>query len=335
MKKQKKSTKNPENIYKDCLIIFGELKQKAIESGKVNDCSINKIIESSGADSLWIKGTRAVSGRPDLKKKFLQLATDVKTFRKEFKNNSLESDTQKEFREIKEKYNSLKNSVERMRSQYWALIAKTKDTDEVINDNDELSTQLLAKNNELETRLHGVKTCDDTGLSFSTVKQQVVEVDQYRFENGRYAYGDCKQEAKVWANATNKLYELLDRPLVMRLYVLVGLPCSGKTKWANSNNDERFIESDKHPVIYDATNLTAIERASVITPIKKMYPDLPIYCVFFDTDIDKIRTRNLVRDELVEAKFTPEELTHKLKKMMRPDPYIETWIDCLKVVRDL
>ena len=139
--------------------------------------------------------------------------------------------------------------------------------------------------------------------------------------------GSKAQEGEVWGKAYKKLEELLSRRLKMRLYVLVGLPCSGKSTWVQ----EGTVAIDRHPVIFDATNLTSVDRFRFVHSLSR-FSDLPKVCVYFDTDMEIIRERN--RTLRTSGKqMTEDDLALLYSKLEKPDPYEETWIDELIVVR--
>ena len=139
--------------------------------------------------------------------------------------------------------------------------------------------------------------------------------------------GSKAHENEVWANTYKKLEELLSRKLKMRLYVLVGLPCSGKSTWV----EEGTVATDRHPVIFDAMNLTSVDRYRFVHSLSR-FTDLPKVCVYLDTDMEVIRERNRTL-RTAGKQMADDDLTMHHSKLEKPDPYEEAWIDELIVVR--
>jgi len=308
---------------------FGRRKEMAKQSGKINDCSINKIAEDARIDKLWLLGHREVKNNPGIKKEYLKIRDQINSFKQSFSPEKDISEDKAKIKDLESQLAGLHASIEPTFIRIAALERKVQNYTKVANDLDQSTTQLIAKKLELEEQL--VNRPADTSISNTIpVKRVIISPDVYRKKGGKYVYGDKKIETNAWINAIDQLNKVLTRKLPTRLYVLVGLPCSGKSTWAKSPNT--FLETDRHPVIFDATNLTAIERVKLIQPLSR-FSDLSKTCVYFDTDMDLIRQCNRESDGWERAKLTEAELTRKLKKLERPDPYEETWIDDLRVVR--
>jgi hypothetical protein len=62
------------------------------------------------------------------------------------------------------------------------------------------------------------------------------------------------------------------------------------------------------------------------------FADLPKVCVYFDTDMEVIRERNRTL-RTAGKQMSDDDLTMLHSKLEKPDPYEETWIDELIVVR--
>jgi len=117
-----------------------------------------------------------------------------------------------------------------------------------------------------------------------------------------------------------------------KLYVLVGLPASGKTTYANNNLDAVILSSDEYRekmygdindqmhnsevfdalykdmirllrdsknVCVDATNISRKSRSRIINLIRDSHIYCDIECVLFATSIGTILYRNSIRDRVV------------------------------------
>jgi len=309
---------------------FGRRQELAKQSGKVNDCSITKICSDIKVDKLWLHGKREDKKDPSVNEAYKKLRDDINEFRNNFKAGYDISEDKQRINELEQKYNALLRSVEYRFRTADALEQKLKRYSTVTGQIEDKTTQLMLKNIELEEKLTDTDYVSESRI-FISGKRTYISPDSYRMINGKYTSGDKKIDNHAWASALDQLNNALTRKLAMRLYVLVGLPCSGKTTWAN--DPDSYIENDRHPIIFDATNIKVIDRIHLVHPIKSAYPNLPIVCVYFDTDMEVIRRCNAERDGIDSAKFTTQKLNSLRNKLEQPNPYEETWIDDLRIVR--
>lgn len=309
--------------------VFGRRKDIARRSGKINDCSINKIAKDAGVDRLWILGHRKVKQDVSIEKAYEKLRRQINKFRSEFLPEKNISEDKARISELEGKLDSLKASIEPTFIRIAALEKKVKNYEEVAADLDTSTTHLIARNLELEEHIKSVPK-DSKILDKLPIKRVIICPDAYRKKEGKYVFGDKVVEANAWAKAIEQLNKYMSRKIPMRLYLLVGMPFSGKSTWAQNPNI--YLESDRHPVIFDAINLTIMDRIKLIQPLLR-FTDIPKVCVYFDTDMELIRVSNGESDGWERAKFKASELTKMFKSLEKPDPYQEIWIDELKVVR--
>jgi hypothetical protein len=309
---------------------FGRRKELAKQSGKVNDCSITKICRDVKVDKLWLLGQREYKKSPAVNEAYKKLRDDINGFRSNFKSDHDISEDKQRINELEQKYNNLLRSVEYRFRAADALEQKLKRYNAAAEQIEDKSTQLILKNIELEDKLTDTDYISESS-AFISGKRTIISPDSYRTINGRYVSGDNKADNHAWASALDELNKAFSRKLPMRLYILVGLPCSGKTTWANDPNS--YIENDRHPIIFDATNIKVIDRINLVHPIKCANPKLPVVCVYFDTAMEIIRRCNTERDGIDSAKLTTHKISSLRDKLEQPNPYEEAWIDDLRIVR--
>jgi predicted kinase len=306
---------------------FGRRKEIARGSGKKHDVSITKICADAKVDKVYLFGHRLQDGDKN-KGAYLKLRDDILKFQENLAAGAEKSQDKRDAEELEEKYNALLADVEPLQRDLAYLRAQSSNDAGERSRTRNRETELLARIAQLESDLsHAPKATNLSGGIAARVQTHVVSPDAFRIVGGKYRVGSKKHEAEAWAKAYEKLEELLSRKLKMRLYLLVGLPCSGKSTWAQ----EGSLRTDRHPVIFDATNLTSMDRARLVSSLAR-FKDLPKTCVYFDTDMAIIRERNRTL-RTADKRMSDDDLSRMRDQLERPDPYEEAWIDELIVVR--
>ena len=307
--------------------VFGKRQEIAKRSGKKHDVSIAKICAEANVDKIYLHGYRLKDHSPE-RSEYLALKNEILEFQKNLGAGMAKSIDEIKIEELEQKYNALLSDVEPLQRELAYYKAQSSNNLGELDHNRNRTIQLLAKIAELESAIATApKNSNVAGGIAARVQKHVVSPDNFRVVGGQYKKGSKKQEQEAWGSAYKKLEELLSRELKMRLYILVGLPCSGKSTWA----EEGIVATDRHPVIFDATNLTSTDRYRLVYSLSR-FTDLPKSCVFFDTDMEIIRERNRTLRSSGK-RISDDDLTLMNSQLERPDPYDETWIDELIVVR--
>lgn len=310
--------------------VFGRRQEIAKLSGKKHDVSVAKICEDAKVDKIYLYGHRLKEG-DQIREEYIALKNEILDFQNKLESGVEKSVYQRRAEELESCYKALLFDVEPLQRELAQLKALSNaDHSRSVADQARI-TELLVKIANLENSLSVTPKDSKVAQTFaSRPRKHVVSPDNFRYENGRYQIGSgsAKNEAEAWGKAYLQLEDLLSRNLKMRLYVLVGLPCSGKSTWAEESN---FV-CDRHPVIWDATNLTSMDRYRLIISISR-FADLPKTCIYFDTDIDIIRDRNRIL-RTADKQISEDDLALMRQQLERPNPYEEKWIDELKIVRD-
>ncbi len=307
--------------------VFGRRQEIARQSGKKHDVSIAKICVEADVDKVYLHGFRLKEDAPE-REEYIAFREEVLEFQKNLGAGIEKSEDKIQLEELNRRYTVLLSDCEPMQRELAYYKAQSSNDLGELDHNRERMTQLLAKVAELENTItNSPKQGNVAGAIAARIQKHVVSPDNFRAVGGRYKFGSKAHENEAWGNAYKKLEELLSRKLKMRLYILVGLPCSGKSTWV----EEGVVATDRHPVIFDATNLTGVDRYRFVHTLSR-FKDLPKVCVYFDTDMEIIRERN--RTLRTSGKqMTDDDLTLLHSKLEKPDPYEESWIDELIVVR--
>lgn len=307
--------------------VFGRRQEIARNSGKKHDISIAKICADAKVDKVYLFGHRLKEEDP-VRAEYLALKEEILEFQKNLGAGIERSEDRRRADDLERKYEALLADLEPLQRELAYYKSASNIDRDKLDDNRERMTELLARIADLENRLASSPKATAFGGSFAArVQKHVVSPDMFRVVGGKYRISSKKQEEEAWGNAYKKLEELLSRNLKMRLYLLVGLPCSGKTTWA----EEGEVAADRHPVIWDATNLSSMDRYRLVISLSR-FNDLPKTCVFFDTDMEIIRERNRTL-RMLDKRISDDDLSVMRNKLQRPDPYEEVWIDELIIVR--
>jgi predicted kinase len=308
--------------------VFGKRQEIARQSGKKHDVSIAKICAEADVDKVYLHGFRLKEDAPE-RAEYIAFREEVLAFQQGLGAGVQKSQDKLQLEDLQRRYAALLSDCEPLQRELAYYKLQSSNDYGELDHNRGRMTQLLSKIAELENALATMpKQGQGSSVMAARIQKHVISPDNFRMTGGRYRAGSKAQENEAWGQAYRKLEELLTRQLPMRLYVMVGLPCSGKSTWA----EDAVLSSDRHPVIFDATHLGSVDRYRFVHSLSR-FGDLPKVCVFLDTDMEIIRERN--RTLRTSGKqLSDDDLTLMHTKLERPDPYEEAWIDELIVVRD-
>jgi hypothetical protein len=308
--------------------VFGRRQEIAKISGKKHDVSIEKICADAKVDKIYLFGHRLKESNP-IRSEYLAFKNEVLAFQKQLKAGTQITADRRRADEFEEKYKALLSDIEPLQRELAALKSLSSLSQSNSSLNKVRLTELLARISELESQLANIPRQKNVVGNFpSKTQRHVVSPNLFKTTLGDPKLTSTKREEQAWGHAYKKLVELLSRHLKMHLYILVGMPCSGKTFWAEMAE----LPNDRHPIIWDDLNLTSIDRYKLVVSLSN-FTDLPKSCVYFDTDMELIRERNR-KLKIGDNRKSDAELDLLRDKLQKPDPYEETWIESLVVVRD-
>ncbi|PNH83420.1 hypothetical protein [Vibrio diazotrophicus] len=168
--------------------------------------------------------------------------------------------------------------------------------------------QLFLDHNKVRDALSSIKQAQHSDshssklANLSKVNKAVISTDEehLRLTGGFFDWEDIEIVSKAHKAARIKLLKELSRPVPSRLYITVGLPCSGKSTWVNQHTPP----DSKRCIYYDSTANDMIRRGEIILEAKSHY-DCTVCLVYFDIDRKLCIQRNEQR-QTEEHKYISE-----------------------------
>ena len=239
--------------------------------------SMKAIYEKAGVDKTYVYGHKDPS--PENLKKYKAFVEKVNQFAESFKTRD---------KKIISNEIDLEAQLHNARENNFVLQYE----------NNELKLLLVDANQNLKTHkaelsLQSViNNKDDRTSAASQLNENTISIispDDGLIHNNRYEFSNVKLREKAWRESKQKFQKLMRRNIPQRVFILVGLPSSGKSTWAKETRD---FNKDRHAVIIDATNLTVGERSQWIMLARKG-KNIKICAVKFFTEFITIKERNI------------------------------------------
>ena len=304
---------------------FGELKEKANRENKVNLCSLSKVAVKAGVNKVYLTGNKKISEK-GVAEKYRAVGTEILKFREQFQEHK-KSDSKENYKKsIELELVEVKSSI----YQYFMDLESTKVISETYKSKlKQAEETILLLQVKLSQYIDQVDNKNNSIKQFfNPSSRTIISPDKYMIFNGRYEREDEKIISAAWLRSYDELESAMLRPYAKRLYLLVGLPCSGKSSWAR--NAEIF--TDRQSIIFDQENLDKFERESLIHRVKR-FKEVKKCCVYFDISIEVIMKR-IAENTVYDKKLTASELNNRIRQLKIPNPTEETWIDEMIVVRN-
>jgi AAA domain len=261
---------------------FTQQKVIALQRMKLRGiATVGKVCEIANVDRTYLYNEEK-SSSAEAFKAFETFKNEVLDFANEFKKikaGKAESDD-----ELSKKYsNSLETNLK--------LTTEKNQLRKLLQDRNDVIQKLQSENSSL----HAVNANTRISNSAEQMNQNTVHCispDRTLQHNEQYEFYDEKLKKKAWLDAKTEFSQLMRRKLPMRVYILIGLPCAGKTTWSDNRQG---LKRDRHSVIVDACNLTAGERAQWLG-LARRAENVKTCAVRFLTDLITIRERNELRE---------------------------------------
>jgi predicted kinase len=135
----------------------------------------------------------------------------------------------------------------------------------------------------------------------------IIEPDKHYLENGRYVWSPQRRDA-AWARAFADLEKALATGRIRRVILLLGIPGSGKSTWADAHDGDDVVIFDGF-FGYRERRTRALEIGAAAK--------VPVEVVWLEADWDTCVARNARRPE---DRRVPEETMAQMRRLLEEDP---------------
>ena len=320
---KKYDTRSHDERIQALYIAFAEYKANSYLSGKINDCSVSKVLKEAKVDRSYLY-TDKLSDK-EIQQRYHAIAKSIKSWRDEFKENK---DSEYENTALAKAERKIKQTTEerdctqKQAAKYLIQVQGLKAQIDRISEQHE---KLIEQQTYLAQSIISTEIPKRSATSFS--KPIVISPDSHLYINGQYRFHDANLRDRAWIICKDELQKALNRKVIMRVYLLVGPPCSGKSTWCQ----EPDIYPDRHSIIIDACNLSRLDRFEWCRVIETATADCKICAVYFDTPLSILFTRNNSRPS--DKHIDDASIEDKYKSLEAIDVVREEFIDEVKVIR--
>jgi hypothetical protein len=285
---------------------FIELCAKARLTGKKTDASQAKILlKTKVHKSYFYKGKKPKIKDEATQQRYYDVHDKIVTFQQDFKKLPPEDTLlgKVEVGKKKEEERAIKAEKQliQSREQVAGLYQKIA----------QLQERSRQKDHSLIDLSHQALMADKQSSSnvVNFMNAAYISPDQYLRRNDTYCFDDEALKKDAWERSEKDLHEALDRNLPMRVYMLIGPACAGKSHWSEHT---KTYWNDRHPVVIDATNLSVFQRMKWFNIINQYIRtnDIHVCGVVFVTPLDILFKRNntsepgkKMSDQVIKDKF--------------------------------
>lgn len=265
---------------------FHELQQEYAETGR--EITISSVAKRAKIDRKYFYG---VINTPDkvLLHRWIALGAEIKGSKKK----KLAPAGSAHIASIEDK---LKNCL----TENYKLLEKLRESAEVKKRLEGLLLSRKMQVERLEKEIRGFEIASPSvvGRPSNVVslkkRKIIISPDNYREGN------DPLSLKKAWVKALNEFRAIIERKKNIELFVTMGLPASGKSTWSDN-----FTDRGKFSVVFDACNLTKVDRFDLLELVSNR-DDIRVVGVVFVVPLDVLIERNSLRisgDRVSEAKM--------------------------------
>lgn len=313
--------RTPEVKYKDAFDSFTKnLADAAIKNKRL---SLTKVAEDAGLNRTCFY--KPNFSNQDLNEQFTSLGEKIKNWNERKKSKQAVTYID----ELEGKVKTITSSMEAAQLQSASLLAREAKLQakngKLVRENFDLKKQIDELTYELIKPEQKSNYNQASTSYFSTVIK--FSPDNYIYKNGYYQFENDALRNEAWYSVRREVSSELKKTIPTRVYILVGLPGSGKTTW--SENFEFYL--DKRSIVIDCCNLSYFERSDWVSLIKSSAPEASICAVYFDTPFEVILERNESRP--FDRALPKDKLEHYRINFQPVDYHKETHFNELIIVR--
>ena len=283
--KSKRDSRSHDQRVADLEAAFTKLKATAIATGIKTDASAAKVLEAGRVNRTYFYIKDKLKDKAALAK-YHAVRDAIQDFQDNFERFGGDT-VVNQLRAKLELAEAQRNQIAQTLTEQQKLVAGLQ------NDNAALKKKVRLQSDHMIDVVHSatVKSRPNNNV-FGEVR--IISPDTYLWRNGQYLFDDEKVRQHAWERAKIDLKQALQRPLSIRVYLLVGPPCAGKSTWAKAYSN---FYPDLHSVVIDATNLTAFSRLEWVSQVNKYRTnDTRICAVVFLTPKSVLQSRNNRRE---------------------------------------
>jgi predicted kinase len=284
--KPKRDSRSHEQRVADLNAAFIRLKAQAIANGHKTTASAAKVLEAAKVNRTYFYAKDKLKDKAALTK-YHEVRDAIQGFQEnfdKFSDGTVVNQLKEKLQQIETQRNQIANTL----TEQQKLVAGLQD------DNAALKKKVRLQSDHMIDVVHSARIkSTPEGRSFGEVR--IVSPDIYLWRNGQDLFDDENIRQQAWEQTKEDLKQALQRPLPMRVYILVGSPCAGKSTWAEKYSN---FYPDLHAVAIDATNLTQFSRLEWVSIINKYRStkEIRVCAVVFLTPRSVLQSRNNRRE---------------------------------------
>ncbi len=306
-------------------IAFSECQANAYASGKVNDCSAQKVATQAGVDKTYLYSKKLTD--KTIETAYRKIGEEIKKWRDDFQEKKGTNAENTALANAQIEIDRLTKERDEAQIQGAGYLNQVQHLKNQLSGMAEQQSNLIKQHTYAAHATHS-GSARSSVIKADFAKAIVVSPDRHLYKNGKYMFYDKNVVDAAWRIAKDELQKALSDEGPVAIFMLVGPPCSGKSAWVKSPD---IYAGGRRVIIIDACNLTQMERHKWYRIISQNKDSYKICGVFFDTPLSVLFSRNNQRTP--DKQMTDDRIEDKFKSVEPIDIFDEDYFDEIKVVR--